>query len=674
MAGGWVREQQLMGYLADELSHNYRSSDDRSLIFAGEPWTELALADLATLGPAWHDLMVHAATATSTTPARKWDTRGRELLDAAGPEAFRDRVVEWLALVRRPRSTVDFYGWDPAIDGIITELFEPGNATILRGLAWLLSLTPPNDDAARALGGLVETALKPVRGYGPREPRVAGAAVHALCRTDDEASLAQLARLAGRITHKATRAKINAGIDARAAALGYSRDDVEELAVPIYGLTEVGRRTEWLGEVAADLAVHGGTAVLSWRTAAGTVKSPPAETRRDHPDQVKTVKAAAKDIGTMLTAQRDRLDRLFLANRTWPYLAWRERYLDHPLVGTLARRLIWVVAGRACAYADGALRTMDDTPLGPADDTGVTLWHPIDQSAADVVGWQEWLERHGVTQPFKQAHREVYVLTPAELSTYTYSNRFAAHILRQHQFHALAAVRGWTDKLRVRYDGHDPTSAAIRELPRWELRAEYRVTGTCANWETDLTASGAYRYVSTGDVRFRPADGADHDAVPLAEIPPLVLSEVMRDVDLFVGVASVGNDPTWTDTGPLGHRDYWESYSFGELSLTAQTRRDVVTRLLPRLAIGQRCTVAGRYLEVRGDLRNYKIHLGSGSIRMSPNDEHLCIVPAVAGADTGSAFLPFEGDDTLALIISKAMLLADDAAITDSSITSQIGR
>ena len=56
--------------------------------------------------------------------------------------------------------------------------------------------------------GLVETALKRVGGYGPREPKVAGAAVHALSRMDDEASLAQLARLAGRVTHNTTRTKI----------------------------------------------------------------------------------------------------------------------------------------------------------------------------------------------------------------------------------------------------------------------------------------------------------------------------------------------------------------------------------------------------------------------------------------------------------------------------------
>ena len=40
----------------------------------------------------------------------------------------------------------------------------------------------------------------------------------------------------------------------------------------------------------------------------------------------------------------------------------------------------------------------------------------------------------------------------------------------------------------------------------------------------------------------------------------------MRDVDLFVGVASVANDPNWNDGGPRGrYVHYWHSQSFGEL-------------------------------------------------------------------------------------------------------------
>src|SRR5438309_5703614 len=98
----------------------------------------------------------------------------------------------------------------------------------------------------------------------------------------------------------------------------------------------------------------------------------------------------------------------------------------------------------------------------------------------------------------------------------------------------------------------------------------------------------------------------------------------MRDVDLFVGVASVGNDPTWVDGGPTGrYQDYWHRYSFGELSATAETRQQLLNRLVPRLTIANRCSIDGRYLKVRGDLRTYKIHLGSSNILMEPNDQYL---------------------------------------------------
>ena len=50
---------------------------------------------------------------------------------------------------------------------------------------------------------------------------------------------------------------------------------------------------------------------------------------------------AVKDINAMRPAQRERLDTMYLAQKTWPLAVWRARYLDHPLLGCLARRLIW---------------------------------------------------------------------------------------------------------------------------------------------------------------------------------------------------------------------------------------------------------------------------------------------------------------------------------------------
>lgn len=75
-------------------------------------------------------------------------------------------------------------------------------------------------------------------------------------------------------------------------------------------------------------------------------------------------------------------------------------------------------------------------------------WHPIASPADEVLAWRVFLEARGIVQPFKQAHRETYTLTDAERATGTYSNRFAAHVLRQHQLAALAQERGWAYHLQ----------------------------------------------------------------------------------------------------------------------------------------------------------------------------------------------------------------------------------
>jgi hypothetical protein len=57
---------------------------------------------------------------------------------------------------------------------------------------------------------------------------------------------------------------------------------------------------------------------------------------------------------------------------------------------------------------------------------------------------------------------------------------------------------------------------------------------------------------------------------------------------------------------------------------------------------------------------------------MSPNDQYLCIVQA-RSPQADKVFLPFDDDRVLSLILSKAFLLAADTAITDPTITRQIG-
>ncbi len=327
---------------------------------------------------------------------------------------------------------------------------------------------------------------------------------------------------------------------------------------------------------------------------------------------------------------------------------------------------------------DGEPIDVDGQPIVHGKTAEITLWHPVGRQIEEITSWRRRLEALAITQPFKQAHREVYLLTDAERNTGTYSNRFAAHIVRQHQFNALCGARGWKNKLRLMVDDSYPP--ATKSLPLWNLRAEFWIEGIGDDFGGDTNEAGVYLRLSTDQVRFyrieaaanwahaggggygssRNGSGQENlnEPLPLEQIPPLVFSEIMRDVDLFVGVASVGNDPAWQDGGPTGRyqqfQQYWRNHSFGELTGTATTRRQVLETLVPRLRIADRCSLNDRFLVVRGDLRTYKVHLGSGNILMEPNDQYLCIVPdARARAKSEELYLPFEVDNTLSIIISK---------------------
>jgi hypothetical protein len=217
--------------------------------------------------------------------------------------------------------------------------------------------------------------------------------------------------------------------------------------------------------------------------------------------------------------------------------------------------------------------------------------------------------------------------------------------------------------LQGNFDSHNVPTRALDWLG---LTVEYWVDAVPEDRDVAIFA-----HVTTDQVRFVDRAGA---ALPLSTVEPIVFSELMRDVDLFVAVASVGNDPNWADGGARPFAGYWREYAFGELSTTAQTRHDVLEALLPKLKIVDKCSLTDRFLVVRGTRRTYKIHLGSANIMMEPNDQYLCIVPdrSTSARHVPKVYLPFEGDTTLSLIISKAFMLADDQKITDSSILHQI--
>ncbi|MFI7708191.1 DUF4132 domain-containing protein [Nonomuraea sp. NPDC049480] len=651
-ASNWQAKRVLDDLLAEHPTDDPADAT-RSLLPEGDGFAALVREEYGRrLGhPALVPLVRHWTAATAGNPAAKWSARASSLLT---PEAVA-LVREVLGRVPAYREKVEKRQYGDYEHTVVT-YFHERTAVLLRGMIWTLDLV----DEPWVTGLLGDVAVATGTGIGgsganSRSELVANAAIGALARRGGLDVVTQLARVQAKVRKKSILSKVDRTLEAVSARTGLSPEQLLERTVPTFGLGRDGTRTE-----------HGLRISLDGTITYGSRKTIPKAVREKHKDLLTELKATAKELKKALPAERFRVERALSTERIWRWHEVCEFYLGHPVTGSFGRTLIWeILQGPAGlpVQVDGAWELMDPDGrrIRPRPDTPVQLWHPISHSADEVRVWRDHLISYGLRQPFKQAFREVYLLTPAEERTRDHSLRFANHLLRYGQAKALLTGRGWTGMSLGHWDwaGGSGQSAAVKTLPG----------GLTASWSFELDMDsfdrdgygGTASICVSGDLRVISEDG--RRPVPLAEVPPLILSEMLRDADLAVGVTSTGLDPQ-------GHGDYWHSYGFGDLSETARVRRDALTRLLPRLVIADRAELTDRFLRVRGDLRTYKIHLGSGNILMEPNDAYLCIVPQGSG---DQVFLPFEEDGgMLSIILSKAFLLAEDKAITDPSIASQL--
>lgn len=591
----------------------------------GEWWSDQALSELEAMGAqergAWVRLLWHARGLSAGRPSERWRHKAARLLEEVGAESFRQRFEQWVPRVGRAAPGAGHRGAP-----------SDGNAEVLRGLAWVAAQVP-SESVARALGDLAEVSYrKATDGSGPRALRVGNACLEAL-GSMGWAGISRLVWLRQRIKHAAGLTRLQRALDDEAERRGASVADIEELAVPDCGLGQDGRLEIGVGcGFKARIEVPGPLeARLVWVQPGGKPqKSTPAAIKRAHPEQVARVQGVLRELQLVLPAQRDRLESLWLGDRCWSWPQWRARYLEHPLLARLARGLVWQFrrGPRAAAgvWRAGRVVDADNRPLRWLDDrTMVHLWHPAEADPEERVAWQRWLIEQGVTQPFKQAHRELYDAAQVTLGQ--------GVALRQHQLAALCKQRGWRFSLLGPAFGQ-PTPATL-PIPRWGLVAELPLR-PCPQRRAVAT-SGAWLSLQAGAVVFRQVDGDGEPTgvCPPHRVPASVRSEVLRDVDLFISVCA-------EDAG----------HSRADASLS--TRRGALFTLLARTPLAPRVRVEADAVIVRGVDRRCRIDLQSAEVT-DLGDGTAVHVEAPGECPVP---LPFEGDRTMEQIVARAWALA----------------
>jgi hypothetical protein len=458
--------------------------------------------------PQWTALFNHCREATQAAPTGKWTKEAKRLLELIGPQEFCRAACGWFSAEGR----ADF----------------ERSADLVKGLVWCTALVD-DEQLSPLVAELAQAAFRKIPQHGPVSVKVGNACFYALGASSSFHAAAQLSRLKTGTRYRQALKMIDKALGNAAEERGLSKDDLEEQSVP-----RLDRALpQQLGRWSPQLQFSNGSLGVRWlRDDHKISASVPAEVKRDHPEAQAELKKYLAQMNELLPAQAARLEHLFISNRALTLPQWREHYVDHPLVGLLARPLVWTFSSagdeKVGFWFDGEVLEPTGAKLELDETASVRLWHPLNRSEGEVDALRKMLERIGLEQPFKQLEREVFPLTELELARGV-STRFAQQRIKQQQFAALCRQCGWTYRLMGQFDSFN---IPVRVVPQWRLQVELDVE---AAEEGGASNAGIFLHLTTGALRFLRTEGTPS----LADVPPTVLSELQRDVSLFVQVCAV---------------------------------------------------------------------------------------------------------------------------------------
>lgn len=247
--------------------------------------------------------------------------------------------------------------------------------------------------------------------------------------------------------------------------------------------------------------------------------------------------------------------------------------------------------------------------------------------------YQKYLFDNGIVQPFKQVFRELYVKTEEEAQAFR-STRYAGNQIQPAKTVACLKTRRWIadveDGLQKVYYKEN-IIASIYALADWFSPAD--IEAPTLEW-----------------VEF--FDRKTYKAIRIEDVPDIIFSEVMRDVDLAVSVAHAGGvDPETSHS-------------------TIEMRKAIVEFTLPLFKL-KNVTLEGTHAFIKGERADYSIHLGSGVVHLQ-GGPMINILP-VHSQHRGKLFLPFVDEDPkTSQVISEILLFAEDKKIKDPFILDQI--
>jgi hypothetical protein len=224
----------------------------------------------------------------------------------------------------------------------------------------------------------------------------------------------------------------------------------------------------------------------------------------------------------------------------------------------------------------------------------------------------------------------------------------------------------------------DGGNVPTKKFDPWNMRVEFYVDipsdrdhSLLESALGEQSGAGINLFIGSDQVRFY-RDGRE---IAVDEVPAILYSEVMRDVDLFTSISAVGGDETWADQGDRGTGIFTEEFDIRELSDLINLRRETLALVLPHTPIHDRCKIHNTWLEVRGKLGTYRIEFAWGGAMLATESTlRLLRFPRkiLDAVSLDFSAIPPDLDYRTETILRKAYVLADDWKIESPALIQQL--
>ena len=281
---------------------------------------------------------------------------------------------------------------------------------------------------------------------------MAAEAVRALALNGSATALLLVDQISRKFKFRQVKTAAGDALAYAAEQLGITKAELEDRIVPNLGFDERMERVFDYGTRSFRVLLTPALELEIYDENNKKLKNLPAPGKRDEAEKAKAendaFKLLKKQLKTVVSNQKLRLEQALSAERLWNVEKWTELFVKNPVMHQFAMGLIWgfyengELKDTFRYMEDGSFNTMDEEEYEFPESGSIGLVHPIELDEESLRTWKEQLADYEVIQPVEQLERPIYLITEEERSQKELT-RFGGKLLNGLSLSGKLQGQGW---------------------------------------------------------------------------------------------------------------------------------------------------------------------------------------------------------------------------------------